>query len=119
MIDVASLVALCNAILSGKKVVAEIRGMAFSSEEKELLIEAAESGKFQLMAVAQFQGTWVRAGRKDFLDRNDPATAARYLEAFRRLCERGLIVHEGGKLFMLTGTGFQKARELREKVKEE
>ena len=43
------------------------------------------------------------------------AFAAKYLEAFKNLCERGYIVHEGGHLFMLSGTGFEKARELAKK----
>ncbi|GAH73820.1 unnamed protein product, partial [marine sediment metagenome] len=69
----------------------------------------------------QIPGTWVRAGGKDFLDTetSDPAFAAKYLEAFEKLKERGCIVHESGYLFMLTGSGFEKARELAAKRRNE
>lgn len=113
MIDIASLVTLCEtALAGGSKVFEAYRKKKLSEEEKELLIAAFQRGEFFLLSVAQISGTWVRADGKDFLDQNDPAYAARFLEAFRSLCERGYIVHEGGKLFMLTGSGFDRAREL-------
>ena len=115
MVDIVSLVALCQAALAGgSKVIEQYKKTKLSEAEKELLIAAAKKGEFQLLSVDQIPGTWVRAGGKDFLNTktSDPAFAAKYLEAFRNLCERGYIVHEGGHLFMLTGSGFKKAREL-------
>ena len=116
MVDIVSLVALCQAALAGgSKVIEQYKKTKLSEAEKELLIAAAKKGEFQLLSVDQIPGIWVRANGKDFLDTGDPAFAAKYLEAFRNLCERGYIVHEGGHLFMLSGTGFEKARELAKK----
>ncbi len=113
MIDIASIVALCqSALAGGTKVFEAYQKKKLSDEERELLVCASQTGEFFLHTVAQLPGTWVKAGRKHFQNESDPAYAATYLEAFRSLCERGLIIHEGGKLFMLTGTGFKKAREL-------
>ena len=114
MIDLASLVMLCQTALAGGSKVIESYKKRLSEAERELLIAAAQQGTFHLLSIDQIPGTWVRAGGKDFLDTetSDPAFAAKYLEAFRNLCERGYIVHEGGHLFMLTGSGFEKAREL-------
>jgi Mn-dependent DtxR family transcriptional regulator len=44
---------------------------------------------------------------------NDPASLAKYYEAFRKLCENGYIEHAGGALFRLTAGGFEKARNLK------
>ena len=115
MIDLASLVMLCQtALAGGSKVIEGYKKKRLSEAERELLIAAAQQGTFRLLSVDQISGTWVTAGDKGFLDTetNDPAFAAKYLEAFRKLCERGYIVHEGGHLFMLTGSGFKKARDL-------
>ena len=116
MVDIASLVTLCETTLAGGSKLLELyRKKKFSKTEKELLIAAAKRGEFYLLSENQIPGTWIRADGKDFLDEGDPAFAATYLEAFRGLCERGYIVHEGGRLFNLTGSGFQKARELASK----
>ena len=115
MIDLASLVMVCQtALAGGSKFIEGYKKKRFSEAERELLIATAQQGTFHLLSVDQIPGTWVRAGGKDFLDTktSDLAFAAKYLEAFRNLCERGYIVHEGGHLFMLTGSGFKKAREL-------
>jgi hypothetical protein len=109
MIDIASLITLCQ---TASKSIESYKKKKLSDAERELLIAAAQQGTFHILHVAEIPGTWVRAKGRDFLDTGDPAFAARYLEAFRNLCERGYIVHESGVLFMLTGTGFKKAREL-------
>ena len=120
MIDVASLVSLCRAVLAGgSKAIEAYRKRKLSEEESELLVAASQTGEFHLLSVAQLAGTWVRAGGKDFLDQIDPARAAKFLEAFRSLCERGYIVHEGGVLFMLTGSGFDRARDLASSIKDD
>ena len=122
MIDLASLVMLCQATLAGgSKFIEAYKKRRFSVAERELLIAAATQGLFILLCVDEIPGTWVRTGGIDFIDTktSDHAFAAKYLEGFRNLCERGYIVHEGGKLFMLTGSGFKKARELAAKRKDE
>lgn len=68
-----------------------------------------------MMSVGQIAGTWIRVGSKDFIDEiepRDPAVAAHYMDAFRSLCERGFVLHEGDKLFVLTGIGFDRARSI-------
>jgi len=116
MIDIASLMALCQTSLAGgSKVIEQYKKTKLSEAEKELLIATAKKGEFRLLSVDQIPGTWVRTDGKDFLDTGDTAFAAKYLEAFKSLCERGYIVHEGGHLFMLSGTGFEKARKLAKK----
>jgi len=120
MIDIGTLVKLCeSAVTGGTKVIEAYKKKKLSPDEKELLITASQRGEFFLLSVDQLPGTWVRANGKNFLDQDDPAYAAKFLGAFRSLCERGYIVHEGGKLFMLTGSGFDKARELAKHVKEQ
>jgi len=109
MIDVASLIALCK---TASKSIESYKKKKLSDAERELLIAAAQQGTFHISHVAEISGNWVSTGGRDFLDSGDPAFAARYLEAFGKLCKRGYIVHESGDLFMLTGTGFKKAREL-------
>ncbi len=115
MIDIiASLITLCQTALSTGKFIERYKKKKLSDEERELLIAAAQQGTFHILSVNEIPGAWVRAGGKDFPDTEagDPAVAAGYLEAFRNLCKRSYIVHEGKCLFMLTGTGFEKAREL-------
>jgi len=110
---VVSLATLCKTVLTeGSKAIERYRKKKLNEEEKALLRAASERGEFYLESAEQVPGTWVRAGNKYFQSSNDPACAAKYLEAFRSLCERGYIVHERGALFMLTGSGFKKAREL-------
>ncbi len=117
MINIELLAKLCKtAFAAGSKAVETYRKKKLSKEEKELLIAAVQTGEFLLLSVEQLPGTWVRTGSKDFLNHNDPAYAATYLEAFRSLCERGYIIYEGGKLFMLTGSGFKKSRQLAKNV---
>src|ERR1022692_664872 len=81
-----------------------------SSEEKDILIAASKTGRILLMRV-DLHGEWVRAGETDFIQTEEPAFAATYLEAFRRLMSRGLVIIEGGA-FRLSGTGFAVGRGL-------
>jgi hypothetical protein len=112
MMDIAALAELCKlAIDSGNKVIEEFKKRKLSEAEKELLIAAAEDGEFHVMHVEEAP-TWIRAGRKDFMDAGDPAIAAKYLDAFESLCRRGYIEHDRGELFRLTHLGFEKARQL-------
>ncbi len=112
MIDVASLVAVCQLVISGgNKAIKEIAKKKLSETEKELMIAAAKNGEFYILSVDELPN-WVRIERKDFCDVNDPAIATKYLYAFKNLCERGYIYHDNGILFRLTSAGFEKARKL-------
>ncbi len=83
-----------------------------SQEELELLDRAAEQGQIVKLSTQQ-TGEFVSAGSQPFLLDEDPAMAARYLEALDSLCRRDLARHEGGALYRLTGTGFKIARAIR------
>ena len=109
---VEACVALCQAAREGGKAVEEYKRGRLSEAENELLKASAHHGKFLLMSLNEIPGPWVRVENKDFLDTNDPAYAAKYVEAFKRLCRRDYIYHVDGCLFMLTRSGFEKAREL-------
>ena len=113
MIDIAALVTVCQtAAAGGSKALGALRQRRISDDEKELLSSAAKSGEFHIISVGQPPYNWVRAGSSDFAGDNDTAVAAKYLEAFRSLCERGFIDHKDGTFFILTGSGFDKARSL-------
>ncbi len=113
---IAACVLLCQAALAGGKAVEAYKKKRLSETESELLRATAQEGQFLLMSVNEIPGPWVRVGNKEFIDSetNDPAYAAKYVEAFERLCGRGYIRHEAGCLFMLTGSGFEKARQNKE-----
>jgi len=113
MVDiVASLISLCTlAVSGGAKALKEIQKRTFSEPERELMITAAQSGEFYIMSVEEIPN-WVRIGGKDFYDIHAPAISAKYLSAFKSLCERGYIEHVNGILFRLTSTGFEKARQV-------
>ena len=118
MIDIVALAALCKlAIEGGNKVLEEYKKKKLSEAEKELLIAAAKDGEFQVMHVNEAPD-WIRVGRKNFLDdkADDPAIAAKYVDAFTNLCKRGYIKHDNGILFRLTYAGFEKACQLARKT---
>jgi predicted transcriptional regulator len=80
--------------------------------EKELLRLAAKSGEFQILDADQLAYPIVRAGGIDLGDKNDPASLAKYFDAFKNLCSNGYIEQASRKLFRLTSGGFDKARKL-------
>jgi len=109
---ITACVSLCQAALAGGKAVGAYKKKRLSETESELLRAAAQEGQFLLISVNEIPGPWVRVGNKNFIDSetNDPAYAAKYVEAFKCLCGRSYIRHEAGCLFMLTDSGFEKAR---------
>lgn len=88
----------------------------FSEEELLLLTAAADEGEIMRHSVDQIVGEWVEAGRQHFLDQSDPAHAALYFDAFESLYGKGLVRHEGGDLYMLTGRGLKIARALKKQI---
>ena len=104
MVDIAFLLTLCEkALKGGSKLIQLHKNKKLSKEEKDLLLTAAKLGEFPLLSVEEIPGSWIRAAGRIFLNENDPAYAAKYIEAFQGLCERGYITHDGGT-FMLTGS---------------
>lgn len=113
MIDIKSLILLCEtALASGTKELETKSKKKLTKEEKELLVAASNIGEFYILSADQISDAWVKAGSKHFLDEKDPAYTATYFKAFISLCERGYIIHDHNKLFILNDSGFKKAREL-------
>ena len=112
---IAACVALCQAAHAGGKKVEAYKKRRLSETESELLRAAAQQGQFLLMSLNEIPGPWVRVGNKDFLDPNNPAYDAKYVEAFMSLCNRVYVRHVDGCLFLLTDSGFEKARKLARK----
>lgn len=104
------LIGLCQEAIKGVK---ESKKKKLSETEKELLIAAKEKGEFLVLSVDEVPD-WVLVGEKHFSDNetNDPQIAIKYMEAFKNLCNRGYISFDGGHQFMLTVSGFKKARAL-------
>ena len=84
-----------------------------TAPEKELLVKAeSEGGEFFVLSFAQ-TGEFVKVGNDGYLDEADPAIRVRALEAVERLFRRGLVRHEGGSRFCLSGSGFDIARKVK------
>ncbi len=114
MIDIIVLAEICKLAIEGRnKVLEEYKKRKLSEAEKELLIAAAEDGKFLIIRVNEAPDS-IRVGGKHFPDdiTGDPAIAEKYHDAFESLCKRGYIRHDDGILFRLTYRGFEKARQL-------
>ena len=84
-----------------------------SAAEEEILFECAKDGELRIVGT-DAHGKWVRASKRDFADQEEPALQARYLEAFESLLSRGYASHEAGMLYRLTGSGFDRARQIAE-----
>lgn len=92
------------------------RSRELSREAKALLAAAAERGIFELRTTpAEFDSSdrmlAVSVERPDqrrliFKRTGEPRRTLRYLEAFRELCEQGLVIHQLQKEFSLTERGF-------------
>ena len=113
MIDIIStLVDLCKLAKIAGKVVGAVASGALSPPQKELLAAAAETGEFYVIETEQLIYPIIRAGDCSMGNENDPASLAKYLDAFKKLCESGYVESFGGKLFRLTAGGFDAARAL-------
>jgi len=76
----------------------ELRGQADSFDSSQRLIA---------VAVEKDQDK-----RIVFRSKGDPAWTMSYVEGFRQLCRHGLVVHQFGREFVLSGTGFRLGRTL-------
>lgn len=80
-----------------------------TEQEAELLVAAARDGNLYLCKAANAP-TWVRAGKRNLVHKTDLAIAAQYVDALETLVSKGYARHEGGMLYVLTGSGFAAAR---------
>ena len=101
---------LCNRSIAAGKTIATMTDALLSHREKELLISAQLDGMFHAMQ-SDINGRFVWTSTREFTDQ-DPAVTAHYLDAFIRLCNRGLVIHQTEEVFRLTGQGFDIARKL-------
>jgi len=107
---IPALKSICDIIKNGKELIEK----HFPSEiQKELLRSAARSGEFHILKIDQLAYPIVRAGGIDMGDESDPASLAKYYEAFNQLCKNGYIEHTDGALFRLSAGGFEKARSIK------
>jgi len=108
---IAAVVELCNLALAGGKTLREWAASSLTEREREILASAAESGII-IASSSDQTGRFIFTYTRKFFDLNDPAVAAHYLDAFLALCERGLIIHQSGTTFRLSGKAFDIARSL-------
>lgn len=84
-----------------------------SANERDILrqcvsAEGFEKGKAWIIYVDAF-GSWVRAGKHDFMDDSDSSFQARYLTAFETLYGREYFRLEGKDFYCMTGLGYERA----------
>lgn len=87
-------------------------GSKLTVEAVEILVAAADDGNIARFSSDQ-SDDWVRAGGHHFVDFEDPAVAAVYIEVLEDLLQRRLVSCESETSYTLTGTGFKLARALR------
>jgi hypothetical protein len=93
-----------------------LKDKRLTKEEKELLLKAENSkGEIQILTSDQ-SGEFIKVGHDGLVNENDPSVRVIYLEALERLIKRGIVRHESGILFCLTGPGFEKARKLKRDI---
>ena len=108
---IASLISICRTAIEAGRGLKAIANDQLSDREREILIAGASGGLYQIIRAESVPLLFCNSSSRSFSD-NDPATAAHYLEAFRKLCHRGYVVPCDSELFQLSGTGFDVAREL-------
>jgi hypothetical protein len=107
---VTAIIRMCEiAIHAAPAALAKIRERRFSVEEQDLLAGASRDGTFHVVDIDQCPYPVVRAGGVHYSKPDDPAACARYLQAFKNLCERGYVEYQSGVLFTLTADGFARA----------
>ena len=90
--------ALVILIAARERGMIELRGQSDSFDSSQRLIA---------VAVERDQDTRIIFRRK-----SDPAWTMSYVEGFRQLCQQGLVVHQFGREFVLSGPGFRFGRSL-------
>jgi hypothetical protein len=88
---------------------------ALSSEARELLLEGAEDKNGTVMRILTMGGLGIQTNGRQFAERGDPRSEARWDGGLRQLRELGLLEDMGhkGELFRLTDKGYQAADMLR------
>lgn len=86
-------------------------GPRLSAAEAEILLAAIDAGTRDIYILETDQsGKWVRAGRADYIDKDDLSVAPTYREALEHLVALGYVRHEKASHFTLTSKGISEAR---------
>ena len=91
-----------------------------SPESKAILVASRDRGVIEIKAVnaafdapSRMLAVYVELDESQtivFRDRNEPEVTVRFLEGFRVLCQKGLVMHHIHRDFSLTSRGFEVAR---------
>ena len=91
-----------------------------SPEAKAILVASRDRGVIEIKAVnaafdapSRMLAVYVELDESQtiaFRDRNEPEVTVRFLEGFRVLCQKGLVMHHIHRDFSLTSRGFEVAR---------
>lgn len=84
---------------------------ALSDAARDLLIEATKDGSGTILCVAVIGGYHVQTNGKDFVERGNPRSEARWKGAVAELRQEGLIEDRGykGEVFSVTDEGYRVA----------
>jgi hypothetical protein len=82
--------------------------------EKEILLAARDAKDGGIHILATQHDTWVRAGRANYVDKQDPAIAVAYREALQGLVSGGYVSSENSEqtYYTMTSKGWSCARDL-------
>ena len=84
-------------------------------EEKELLIAAYKLGGGEIAYIdLSNRYPFIMIAKKHFPDDNDFEKSAKYIKAFKSLCDSEYIEYVSGSLYRLTASGIELAKELAE-----
>ena len=113
---------LCSNAMVDLNAASPIDVEQLSPEAKAILVASRDRGVIEVKAVnAAFEAPsrmlaiYVELDETQtiaFRDRNEPEVTVRFLEGFRVLCQKGLVMHHIHRDFSLTSRGFEIARTL-------
>ena len=111
---------LCSNAMVGLSTADAVDAEQLSPESKAILVAARDRGVIELKAVnAAFEApsrmlaVYIELDESQtiaFRDPQNPEVTVLFLEGFRVLCEKGLVMHHIHRDFSLTSRGFQLAR---------
>lgn len=111
---------LCSNAMVDLNATSTIDAEQLSPEAKAILVASRNRGVIEVKAVnAAFEApsrmlaVYVELDETQtiaFRDRNEPEVTVRFLEGFRVLCQKGLVMHHIHRDFSLTSRGFEVAR---------
>jgi hypothetical protein len=102
---------LCDSAIATGKILHAWQDSQLTEYERKMLPCISKQGVVFLVEDDLHGRHVVSSEGHEFTD-EDPAVTAKYLDAFARLCDRGLMMHQGGETFRLTGQGFDIARKI-------